>query len=82
MDLERPRVTPVLPEWIHGLFLETLSKARYEPLRKASLKHLTHKTVYLIAMASAGRRNELQALVFDFKYLQTSGCLCYALLKP
>ena len=39
-------------------------------LREASLKHLTLKTVFLVAMASAGRRSELQVLVFDHKYIQ------------
>ena len=47
-----------------------LSKPPYEPLREASLKHLTLKTVFLIAMASGGRCRELQALVFDPKYIQ------------
>ena len=42
MELERPRLTPILPEWYHGIVLETLSKPPYEPLREASLKHLTY----------------------------------------
>ena len=50
--------------------LEALSKPPYEPLQEASLKCLTLKTVFLIGMASAGRRSELQALVFDPKYIQ------------
>ena len=73
MELQRPRVTPVLPQWDLGIVLEALSivsKSPYEPLREASLKHLTLKTVFLLAMASAGRRSELQALMFDPKYIQ------------
>ena len=70
MELQRPRVTPVLPQWALGIVLEALSKSPYEPLREASLKHLTLKTVFLLAMASAGRRSELQALMFDQKYIQ------------
>ena len=58
---------PVLPKWDLGIVLEALSKPLYEPLREASLKHLTLKTVFLLAMASAGRRCELRALVFDQK---------------
>ena len=50
--------------------LEALSKPPYEPFQEASLKHLTLKTVSLIDMASAGRRSELQALVFDPQYVQ------------
>ena len=50
--------------------LEAQSKPPYEPLREASFKHLTLKTVFLLAMASAGRRSELQALRFDQNYIQ------------
>ena len=70
MELQRPRVTPVLPQWDLGIVLEALSKPPYEPLREASFKHLTLKTVFLLAMASAGRRSELQALRFDQNYIQ------------
>ena len=69
MKLQRPRITP-FPQWDLGIVLETLSKSPYEPLREASLKHLTLKTIFLLAMASAGRRSELQALMFDQKYIQ------------
>ena len=65
MELQRPRVMPALPQWDLGIVLEVLSKPPYEPLREASFKHLTLKTVFLLAMASAGRRSELHALRFD-----------------
>ena len=70
MELQRPRLTLVLPQWDLGIVLEALSKPPYEPLREESLKHLTLKTVFLLAMASGGRRSELQALVFDPQYIQ------------
>ena len=70
MKLQRPRTTPVLPQWDLGIVLEALNKLPYEPLKEASLKHLTLNTVFLLAMASAGRRSELQALVFDLRYIQ------------
>ena len=70
MELQRPRVTSFLPQWDLGIVLEALSKFPYEPSREASLKHLTLKTVFLLAMASAGRHSELQALMFDQKYVQ------------
>ena len=63
-------MTPVLPQWNQGIVLEALSKPTYELLREASLKHLILKTVLPLAMASAGRRSELQALVFDPQYIQ------------
>ena len=81
MELVRPRSTPVLPEWDLGDVLETLSKPPYEPLLEASLKHLTYKTVFLLAMASAGRCSGSEALVFNPKYLQFKylvfGVTCY-----
>ena len=49
MELQRPRLTLVLPQWDLGIVLEALSKPRYEPLREASLKHFTLKTVFLLA---------------------------------
>ena len=70
MEFQRPRLTPVLPQWDLGIVPEALSKPTYEPLREASLKHLTLKTVFLLAMASGGRRSKLQALVFDPQYIQ------------
>ena len=69
MELQRPRTTPVLPQWDLDVVLEALSKPPYEPLREASFKHLTLKTVFLLAMASAGRRSELHALRFDKNYI-------------
>ena len=36
MELQRPRITPVLPQWDLGVVLEALSKSPYEPLREAS----------------------------------------------
>ena len=68
MELRRPRITPILPQWDLGIVLEALSKSPYGPLREASLKHPTLKTIFLLAMASAGRHSE--ALVFDQKYIQ------------
>ena len=47
--------------------LEALSKPPYEPLREASFKHLALKTVFLLAMASAGRHSELHYIQFKPK---------------
>ena len=70
VELQRLRLTPVLPQWDIGIVLEALSKPPYEPLKEVSLKHLTLKTVIFLAMSPAGRRSELQALVFDQQYIQ------------
>ena len=61
---------PVFPQWDLGIVLEALSIPPCEQLREASFKHLTLKTVFLLAMASAGRCSELQALRFDQNYIQ------------
>ena len=70
MELQRPRMTPVIPQWDPGIVLEALSKPPYEPLREAFLKHLTLKTVFILAMVSPRRCSELQALLFDPQYIQ------------
>ena len=70
MELQRPRMPPVLPQSVLGIVLEALSKPPYESQREASLKHLNLKTVFLLAMASARRCSKLQALVFDLQYIQ------------
>ena len=57
MESQRPRLTPVLPQWDLGNVLEALNKPPHEPLREASIMHLTLKTV-ILAMALAGRRSE------------------------
>ena len=41
MELQRPRMTPILPQWDPGIVLEALSKPPYELLRDASLKVYT-----------------------------------------
>ena len=48
MDLQRPRMTTVQPQWDLGIVLEALSKPPYEALPEASLKHLTLKTGFLL----------------------------------
>ena len=44
-----------------SLVLHQLTKAPFEPLREASLKHLTFKTVFLLALGSGKRRSEIHA---------------------
>ena len=43
------------------MVLHQLTKPPFEPLRKASLKHLTFKTVFLLALGSEKRRSEIHA---------------------
>ena len=43
------------------VFLHQLSKVHLEPIKEASLKHLTFKTVFLLALGSGKRRSEIHA---------------------
>ena len=54
-----------LPSWNLVLVLECLSRAPFEPIYQASLKHLTYKCVLLLSMACSGRISEIHALAFD-----------------
>ena len=67
---ECPRATFQLPDWNLVYVLDALMKSPFEPLSQASLKHLTYKTVFLVAMSCSCRISELHAL--DFRKLQHS----------
>ena len=53
-----------IPTWNLSLVLHQLTKAPFEPMRKASLKHLTFKTVFLLALGSGKRCSEIHAWLF------------------
>ena len=48
-----------VPTWNLALVLMRLTMAPFEPFHKASDKHLTFKTVFLVALAYGKRRSEL-----------------------
>ncbi|XP_013914424.1 PREDICTED: uncharacterized protein LOC106543051, partial [Thamnophis sirtalis] len=50
------------PSWDLPFVLKALTKAPFEPLRTTSLRHLTIKTAFLVAITSARRVSELAAL--------------------
>ena len=60
--LERPPVKRLLPPWSLPRVLRVLAGPPFEPMAKASLLHLTMKTVFLVAIASGQRRSTLHAL--------------------
>ncbi|MBV2113361.1 MAG: hypothetical protein KUF82_20610 [Candidatus Thiodiazotropha sp. (ex Ctena orbiculata)] len=62
MELEKPMITRVVPNWDLSLVLSCFKKSPFEPLSSCSLKLLTLKTVFLIALASGRRRSEIHAL--------------------
>ena len=58
---DRPKGRRGIPSWNLPLVLHQLTKAPFEPLKEASLKHLTFKTVFLLALGSGKRRSEIHA---------------------
>ena len=61
---DRPVKDKAIPNWDLSLVLLALTKPPFEPLRKASLKILTFKTVFLMTLASGRRRGEVHAWTF------------------
>ena len=58
---DRPRGRRGIPSWNLSLVLHQLTKAPFELIKEASLKHLTFKTVFLLALGSGKRRSEIHA---------------------
>ena len=50
-----------IPSWNISLVLHQLTKAPFESIKEASLKHLTFKTVFILALGSGKRRSEIHA---------------------
>ena len=62
---DKPILNRGIPSWDLSLVLISLTKAPFEPLKDASLKILTFKTVFLMALASGKRRGEVHAWTFS-----------------
>ena len=50
-----------IPSWNLSLVLHQLTKAPFEEVKEASLKHFTLKTTFLLTLGSAQHRNEIHA---------------------
>ena len=61
---DKPKGRQGIPTWNLFLVLHQLPKAPFEPLRKASLKHLTFKTVLLLPLCSDKRRSDIHAWLY------------------
>ena len=68
--LKRPPSRSMVPSWSLPSVLRALASSPFEPLHKASLFHLTLKTVFLLAVASGQRQSSLQALSIDPGHLR------------
>ena len=58
---DRPKGRRGIPSWNLSLVLHQLTKAPFEPIKEASLKHLSFKTVFLMALGSGKHRSEIHA---------------------
>ena len=58
---DRPKGQRGIPSWNLSLVLHQLTKAPFEPLKNASMKYLTFKAVFLLALGSGKRRSEIHA---------------------
>ena len=61
---DKPKGRRGVPSWNLSLVLHQLTKALFEPMLKASLKHLTFKTVFLLALGSGKRWSEIHAWLY------------------
>ena len=62
---DKPTANRGIPSWDLSLVLLALTKAPFEPLKDASLKILTFKTVFLMALASGKRRGEVHSWTYS-----------------
>ena len=64
-ELQRPVQRSLTPKWDLSWVLVCLQKPPFEPLDKASKFHVTIKTAFLLALATAKRCSEIHALAMD-----------------
>ena len=62
---QRPVDRSLAPKWDLAFVLSHMCKAPFEPLVKASLFHLSVKTVFLVTLATARRVSEVDAFSID-----------------
>ena len=53
-----------VPFWNLSVVLHQLTKAPFEPIKKSCLKHLTFKTVFLLALDSVKRCSEIHTWLY------------------
>ena len=65
------------PAWDLSMVLRYLNTSAFEPLSVAPLHALTQKVLFLLALATAKRVGELQALFAVVTFVQGDACLSY-----
>ena len=58
---DKPKKSRLLPKWNVSLVLHKLTQPPFEPQEECTLKLLTWKTVFLLALASGKRHSEIHA---------------------
>ncbi|XP_071100530.1 uncharacterized protein [Haliotis cracherodii] len=53
------------PAWDLNIVLQHLTSDAYEPLQQADFEHLTQKTLFILALATAARMSEIHAINFN-----------------
>ena len=61
---DKPKGRRGVPTWNMSLVPHQLTKAPFEPMRKAPLKHLIFKTGFLLALGPGKRRSEVHAWLY------------------
>ena len=69
-ELQRPVQRSLTPKLDLSWVLTCLQQAPYEPLHKASKLHVTIKTAFLLALATAKRCSGIHALAVDANHLR------------
>ncbi|KAL0173005.1 hypothetical protein M9458_033316, partial [Cirrhinus mrigala] len=78
----RPPVRPRVPSWDLSVVLEALCLPPFEPIEEISDRHLSIKTVLLLALSSLKRVGDLQALSVAPSFLDFAPGLSKAFLYP
>ena len=69
---QRPVDRSLAPKWDLAFVLSHMCKAPFEPLDKASLFHLSVKTVFLVNLATTRRVSEVHVFAIDSDHLRFS----------
>ena len=69
----RPPARKIVPAWDLNVVLNYLAGSPFEPMRSATLRDTTLKTVFLVALASGCRQSELHALSVSATVFSRSG---------
>ena len=69
------------PAWDIALVLQSLTGARYEPLRTCDEHFLAQKTLFLLAFPSAKRIGELQALSYHVSHSRGWGEVSFSFIS-